>query len=133
MMKKQQNKRRKLIGIVTLIAILGGVLTMNWLNDERLNRERREQERAVIYLSNTYENIHKIKIIGIDKNLKTGSMNIATIVNSKYYISVTFMGGEIYTGVEQASKDNEEFLNRRKKAENKTTLSKDIEVIYKEK
>ncbi|HEL1255321.1 TPA: hypothetical protein TVN89_002055, partial [Streptococcus equi subsp. zooepidemicus] len=65
MMKKQQNKRRKLIGIVTLIAILGGVLTMNWLNDERLNRERREQERAVIYLSNTYENIHKIKIIGI--------------------------------------------------------------------
>ncbi|HEL1137393.1 TPA: hypothetical protein TVJ88_001936, partial [Streptococcus equi subsp. zooepidemicus] len=72
-MKKQQNKRRKLIGIVTLIAILGGVLTMNWLNDERLNRERREQERAVIYLSNTYENIHKIKIIGIDKNLKTGS------------------------------------------------------------
>ncbi|HEL0596648.1 TPA: hypothetical protein TUT17_000537, partial [Streptococcus equi subsp. zooepidemicus] len=66
MMNKQQNKRRKLIGIVTLIAILGGVLTMNWLNDERLNRERREQERAVIYLSNTYENIHKIKIIGID-------------------------------------------------------------------
>ncbi|HEK9073789.1 TPA: hypothetical protein SUB45_000792, partial [Streptococcus equi subsp. zooepidemicus] len=61
MMNKQQNKRRKLIGIVTLIAILGGVLTMNWLNDERLNRERREQERAVIYLSNTYENIHKIK------------------------------------------------------------------------
>ncbi|HEL0863733.1 TPA: hypothetical protein TU652_001997 [Streptococcus equi subsp. equi] len=60
-------------------------------------------------------------------------MNKATIVNSKYYISVTFMGGEIYTGVEQASKDNEEFLNRRKKAENKTTLSKDIEVIYKEK
>ncbi|HEL0817592.1 TPA: hypothetical protein TU266_002075, partial [Streptococcus equi subsp. zooepidemicus] len=56
-MNKQQNKRRKLIGIVTLIAILGGVLTMNWLNDERLNRERREQERAVIYLSNTYENI----------------------------------------------------------------------------
>ncbi|HEK9995588.1 TPA: hypothetical protein TVQ98_002056 [Streptococcus equi subsp. zooepidemicus] len=133
MMNKQQNKRRKLIGIVTLIAILGGVLTMNWLNDERLNRERREQERAVIYLSNTYENIHKIKIIGIDKNLKTGSMNIATIVNSKYYISVTFMGGEIYTGVEQASKDNEEFLNRRKKSENKTTVSKDIEVIYKEK
>ncbi|HFQ3425827.1 membrane protein [Streptococcus equi subsp. zooepidemicus Sz16] len=132
-MNKQQNKRRKLIGIVTLIAILGGVLTMNWLNDERLNRERREQERAVIYLSNTYENIHKIKIIGIDKNLKTGSMNIATIVNSKYYISVTFMGGEIYTGVEQASKDNEEFLNRRKKSENKTTVSKDIEVIYKEK
>ncbi|HEL0655265.1 TPA: hypothetical protein TUW49_000526 [Streptococcus equi subsp. zooepidemicus] len=133
MMNKQQNKRRKLIGIVTLIAILGGVLTMNWLNDERLNRERREQERAVIYLSNTYENIHKIEIIGIDKNLKTGSMNIATIVNSKYYISVTFMGGEIYTGVEQASKDNEEFLNRRKKSENKTTVSKDIEVIYKEK
>ncbi|HEL1172639.1 TPA: hypothetical protein TVL27_000758, partial [Streptococcus equi subsp. zooepidemicus] len=66
MMNKQQNKRRKLIGIVTLIAILGGVLTMNWLNDERLNRERREQERAVIYLSNTYENIHKIEIIGID-------------------------------------------------------------------
>lgn len=106
---------------------------MGWFNGEKLNRERREQERAVIYLSNTYENIHKIKIIGIDKNLKTGSMNIATIVNSKYYISVTFMGGEIYTGVEQASKDNEEFLNRRKKAENKTTLSKDIEVIYKEK
>ncbi|NGL84492.1 hypothetical protein [Streptococcus equi] len=127
------NKRRKLIGIVALITILGGILTMNWLNGERLNRERREQERAVIYLSNTYENIHKIKIIGIDKNLKTGSMNIATIVNSKYYISVTFMGGEIYTGVEQASKDNEEFFNRRKKAENKTTLSKDIEVIYKEK
>ncbi|HEL0613651.1 TPA: hypothetical protein TVN69_000691 [Streptococcus equi subsp. zooepidemicus] len=133
MMKKQQNKRRKLIGIVALITILGGIITMGWFNGEKLNRERREQERAVIYLSNTYENIHKIKIIGIDKNLKTGSMNIATIVNSKYYISVTFMGGEIYTGVEQASKDNEEFLNRRKKAENKTTLSKDIEVIYKEK
>lgn len=130
-MNKQQSKKRKLI--VILLIVLGGILTMGWFNGEKLNRERREQERAVIYLSNTYENIHKIKIIGIDKNLKTGSMNIATIVNSKYYISVTFMGGEIYTGVEQASKDNEEFLNRRKKAENKTTLSKDIEVIYKEK
>ncbi|HEL1222227.1 TPA: hypothetical protein TVN86_000806, partial [Streptococcus equi subsp. zooepidemicus] len=130
MMNKQQSKKRKLI--VILLIVLGGILTMGWFNGEKLNRERREQERAVIYLSNTYENIHKIKIIGIDKNLKTGSMNIATIVNSKYYISVTFMGGEIYTGVEQASKDNEEFLNRRKKAENKTTLSKDIEVIYKE-
>ncbi|HEK9152080.1 TPA: hypothetical protein SUC35_001952, partial [Streptococcus equi subsp. equi] len=58
-MKKQQSKRRKLIGIVALITILGGILTMNWFNDEKLNRERREQERAAIYLSNTYENIHK--------------------------------------------------------------------------
>ncbi|HEL1030317.1 TPA: hypothetical protein TVB54_001918, partial [Streptococcus equi subsp. equi] len=57
-MKKQQSKRRKLIGIVALITILGGILTMNWFNDEKLNRERREQERAAIYLSNTYENIH---------------------------------------------------------------------------
>ncbi|HEL0852350.1 TPA: hypothetical protein TU282_002070, partial [Streptococcus equi subsp. equi] len=55
-MKKQQSKRRKLIGIVALITILGGILTMNWFNDEKLNRERREQERAAIYFSNTYEN-----------------------------------------------------------------------------
>ncbi|HEL1318253.1 TPA: hypothetical protein TVS10_001922, partial [Streptococcus equi subsp. zooepidemicus] len=63
MMKKQQSKRRKLIGIVALIAILGGVITMNWLNDERLKKEYREQERIVKYVVSNYESIEKVEFI----------------------------------------------------------------------
>ncbi|HEL1312722.1 TPA: hypothetical protein TVS09_002000, partial [Streptococcus equi subsp. zooepidemicus] len=37
-MNKQQNKRRKLIGIVALITILGGIITMGWFNGDRDNK-----------------------------------------------------------------------------------------------
>ncbi|HEL1144996.1 TPA: hypothetical protein TVK10_001842, partial [Streptococcus equi subsp. zooepidemicus] len=50
-MNKQQSKQRKLIGIVTLIAILGGVLMMNWLNGEELKKKYKEQERIVKYVA----------------------------------------------------------------------------------
>lgn len=105
-MKKQQNKRRKLIGIVALIAILGGVITMNWLNDERLKKEkyRQEQDRVVKYIGEHIElgngqPITKIEFIEFQQNLSTGTWTITATVNDKYSIvfGEDYLGGEIET------------------------------------
>ncbi|HEL1310796.1 TPA: hypothetical protein TVR06_001917, partial [Streptococcus equi subsp. zooepidemicus] len=82
-MKKQQNKRRKLIGIVTLITILGGILTMNWLNGERLKKEYREQERIVKYVASNYEGIEKVEFIEFFHNNITGTYSFYAIINDK--------------------------------------------------
>ncbi|HEL1371819.1 TPA: hypothetical protein TVS18_001942, partial [Streptococcus equi subsp. zooepidemicus] len=94
MMKKQQSKRRKLIGIVALITILGGILTMNWLNDERLKKKkyRQEQDRVMKYIGEHIElcngqHIIKIECIEFQQNLSTGTWIITATVNDKYDIS----------------------------------------------
>ncbi|HEK9982928.1 TPA: hypothetical protein TT580_001703 [Streptococcus equi subsp. zooepidemicus] len=108
MMKKQQNKRRKLIGIVTLITILGGVITMNWLNDEELKKKkyRQEQDRVMKYIGEHIElcngqHIIKIECIEFQQNLSTGTWIITATVNDKYDISFAedYLGGELITAV----------------------------------
>lgn len=100
------NKRRKLIGIVALIAILGGVITMNWLNDERLKKEkyRQEQDRVVKYIGEHIElgndkPITKIEFIEFQQNLSTGTWRITATVNDRYDISFSLrgLGGELRT------------------------------------
>ncbi|HEL1158567.1 TPA: hypothetical protein TVK18_001947, partial [Streptococcus equi subsp. zooepidemicus] len=104
MMKKQLNKRRKLIGIVTLITILGGILTMNWLNGEELKKKkyRQEQDRVVKYIGEHIElgngqPITKIEFIEFQQNLSTGTWTITATVNDKYSIvfGEDYLGGEI--------------------------------------
>ncbi|HEL0165569.1 TPA: hypothetical protein TUO09_001995 [Streptococcus equi subsp. zooepidemicus] len=108
MMKKQQNKRRKLIGIVTLITILGGVITMNWLNDEELKKKkyRQEQDRVMKYIGEHIElcngqHIIKIECIEFQQNLSTGTWIITATVNDKYDISFAedYLRGELITAV----------------------------------
>ncbi|AEJ25218.1 hypothetical protein HKO46_06235 [Streptococcus equi subsp. zooepidemicus] len=108
MMKKQQNKRRKLIGIVALITILGGILTMNWLNDERLKKKkyRQEQDRVMKYIGEHIElcngqHIIKIECIEFQQNLSTGTWIITATVNDKYDISFAedYLRGELITAV----------------------------------
>ncbi|EQB23760.1 membrane protein [Streptococcus equi subsp. zooepidemicus Sz35] len=105
-MKKQLNKRRKLIGIVTLITILGGILTMNWLNGEELKKKkyRQEQDRVVKYIGEHIElgngqPITKIEFIEFQQNLSTGTWTITATVNDKYSIvfGEDYLGGEIET------------------------------------
>ncbi|HEL0744847.1 hypothetical protein KUF89_04720 [Streptococcus equi subsp. zooepidemicus] len=103
------NKRRKLIGIVALIAILGGVITMNWLNDERLKKEkyRQEQDRVVKYIGEYIElgngkPIIKIEFIEFQlETATTGTWSITAIVNDRYDISFAedYLGGELITAV----------------------------------
>ncbi|HEL0008605.1 TPA: hypothetical protein TUM56_001953 [Streptococcus equi subsp. zooepidemicus] len=106
MMKKQLNKRQKLIGIVTLITILGGILTMNWLNGEELKKKkyRQEQDRVVKYIGEHIElgngqPITKIEFIEFQQNLSTGTWTITATVNDKYSIvfGEDYLGGEIET------------------------------------
>ncbi|HEK9098400.1 TPA: hypothetical protein SUB15_001494 [Streptococcus equi subsp. zooepidemicus] len=108
MMKKQQSKRRKLIGIVTLITILGGILTMNWLNGEELKKKkyRQEQDRVVKYIGEHIElgngqHIIKIECIEFQQNLSTGTWTITATVNDKYDISFAedYLRGELITAV----------------------------------
>ncbi|HEL1314491.1 TPA: hypothetical protein TVS07_001825 [Streptococcus equi subsp. zooepidemicus] len=108
MMKKQQSKRRKLIGIVILITILGGILTMNWLNGEELKKKkyRQEQDRVVKYIGEHIElgngkPITKIEFIEFQQNLSTGTWTITATVNDKYDISFAedYLRGELITAV----------------------------------
>ncbi|HEL0066717.1 TPA: hypothetical protein TUD77_001057 [Streptococcus equi subsp. zooepidemicus] len=109
MMKKQQSKRRKLIGIVALITILGGILTMNWLNDERIKKEkyRQEQDRVGKYIGEHIElgngkPITKIEFIEFQlETATTGTWSITAIVNDRYDISFAedYLGGELITAV----------------------------------
>ncbi|HEL0757270.1 TPA: DUF1433 domain-containing protein [Streptococcus equi subsp. zooepidemicus] len=130
MMKKQQNKRRKLIGIVTLIAILGGVLTMNWLNDERLKKEYREQERIVKYVVSNYESIEKVEFIEFFHNNITGTYSFYAIINDKIKVDFTLWGlkGEIYVN-ELSSRNHGYFLKKLDTPNEKPDISQ-IEVKY---
>ncbi|MCD3429556.1 hypothetical protein KUF87_06205 [Streptococcus equi subsp. zooepidemicus] len=133
MMKKQQNKRRKLIGIVALIAILGGVITMNWLNDERLKKEkyRQEQDRVINYLVEHYElangdDIKTIEVTEFQQIKIVDFWSITTKVNGKYKISFTEdqLGEEI-----TASNYSPKEFKVQEDTDNKQNLS-DIELIY---
>ncbi|HEL0238303.1 TPA: hypothetical protein TU245_001490 [Streptococcus equi subsp. zooepidemicus] len=133
MMKKQQSKRRKLIGIVALIAILGGVITMNWLNDERLKKKkyRQEQDRVVKYIGEHIElgngqPITKIEFIEFQlETATTGTWSITAIVNEKYLIhfSEDRLGEEIRTSYYSPK----EFKQYSEKMRNNMT---NVETIY---
>ncbi|HEK9988371.1 TPA: hypothetical protein TVE77_001803 [Streptococcus equi subsp. zooepidemicus] len=133
MMKKQQSKRRKLIGIVALITILGGILTMNWLNDERIKKEkyRQEQDRVVKYIGEHIElgngkPITKIEFIEFQlETATTGTWSITAIVNEKYLIhfSEDRLGEEIRTSYYSPK----EFKQYSEKMRNNMT---NVETIY---
>ncbi|HEL0300327.1 TPA: hypothetical protein TUH97_000976 [Streptococcus equi subsp. zooepidemicus] len=133
MMKKQQSKRRKLIGIVTLITILGGMLTMNWLNDEELKKKkyRQEQDRVVKYIGEHIElcngqPITKIEFIEFQlETATTGTWSITAIVNEKYLIhfSEDRLGEEIRTSYYSPK----EFKQYSEKMRNNMT---NVETIY---
>ncbi|HEK9992694.1 TPA: hypothetical protein TT567_001778 [Streptococcus equi subsp. zooepidemicus] len=133
MMNKQQSKQRKLIGIVTLIAILGGVLTMNWLNGEELKKKkyRQEQDRVVKYIGEHIElcngqPITKIEFIEFQlETATTGTWSITTIVNEKYLIhfSEDRLGEEIRTSYYSPK----EFKQYSEKMRNNMT---NVETIY---
>ncbi|HEL1196718.1 TPA: hypothetical protein TVL25_001946 [Streptococcus equi subsp. zooepidemicus] len=127
------NKRRKLIGIVALIAILGGVITMNWLNDERLKKEkyRQEQDRVINYLVEHYElangdDIKTIEVTEFQQIKIVDFWSITTKVNGKYKISFTEdqLGEEIMT-----SNYSPKEFKVQEDTDNKQNLS-DIELIY---
>ncbi|HEL0165590.1 TPA: hypothetical protein TUM42_001889 [Streptococcus equi subsp. zooepidemicus] len=133
MMKKQQSKRRKLIGIVTLITILGGMLTMNWLNGEELKKKkyRQEQDRVVKYIGEHIElcngqPITKIEFIEFQlETATTGTWSITAIVNEKYLIhfSEDRLGEEIRTSYYSPK----EFKQYSEKMRNNMT---NVETIY---
>ncbi|WP_394350787.1 DUF1433 domain-containing protein [Streptococcus equi] len=129
-MKKQQSKRRKLIGIVALIAILGGVITMNWLNDERLKKEYREQERIVKYVVSNYESIEKVEFIEFFHNNITGTYSFYAIINDKIKVDFTLWGlkGEIYVN-ELSSRNHGHFLKKLDTPNKKPDIS-NIKIYY---
>ena len=132
-MNKRQNKRRKLIGIVALITILGGILTMNWLNDEELKKKkyRQEQDRVVKYIGEHIElgngqPITKIEFIEFQlETATTGTWSITAIVNEKYLIhfSEDRLGEEIRTSYYSPK----EFKQYSEKMRNNMT---NVETIY---
>ncbi|HEL0001855.1 TPA: hypothetical protein TUW63_000795 [Streptococcus equi subsp. zooepidemicus] len=133
MMKKQQNKRRKLIGIVALITILGGIITMGWFNGEELKKEkyRQEQDRVVKYIGEHIElgngqPITKIEFIEFQlETATTGTWSITAIVNEKYLIhfSEDRLGEEIRTSYYSPK----EFKQYSEKMRNNMT---NVETIY---
>ncbi|HEL0719368.1 TPA: hypothetical protein TUY07_001977, partial [Streptococcus equi subsp. zooepidemicus] len=87
------NKRRKLIGIVALVAILGGIITMGWFNGEELKKKkyRQEQDRVINYLVEHYElangdDIKMIEVTEFQQIKIVGYWRITTKVNNKYKI-----------------------------------------------
>ncbi|HEL1433672.1 TPA: hypothetical protein TVW96_001917, partial [Streptococcus equi subsp. equi] len=104
---KQHKNYWKLVSIAALIIILGGILTMNWLNGEELKKKkyRQEQDRVVKYIGEHIElcngqPITKIEFIEFQlETATTGTWSITTIVNEKYLIhfSEDRLGEEIRT------------------------------------
>ncbi|WP_373419100.1 hypothetical protein [Streptococcus equi] len=129
-MKKQQSKRRKLIGIVTLITILGGILTMNWLNGERLKKEYREQERIVKYVASNYEDIEKVEFIEFFHNNITGTYSFYAIINDKIKVDFTLWGlnGDIDVN-SLDSRNHGHFLKKLDKPNKKSDVS-NVKIYY---
>ncbi|QTC12968.1 membrane protein [Streptococcus equi subsp. zooepidemicus] len=130
-MNKQQSKKRKLI--VILLIVLGGILTMNWLNGEELKKKkyRQEQDRVVKYIGEHIElgngqPITKIEFIEFQlETATTGTWSITAIVNEKYLIhfSEDRLGEEIRTSYYSPK----EFKQYSEKMRNNMT---NVETIY---
>ena len=99
-MKKQQNKRRKLIGIVALITILGGVITMGWLNGDRDNKSEKnyyqvEKDLAMEIVSE-FEGVKEISFLSPVQSKETGYWGTTATINKtneiSYSFSMTFSG-----------------------------------------
>nr|WP_231153792.1 DUF1433 domain-containing protein [Streptococcus equi] len=130
MMNKQQSKQRKLIGIVTLIAILGGVLMMNWLNGEELKKKYKEQERIVKYVASNYEGIEKVEFIEFFHNNKTGTCSFYAIINDKIKVDFTLWGlnGDIDVN-SLDSRNHGHFLKKLDKHNKKSDIS-NVKIYY---
>ncbi|HEL7960348.1 TPA: hypothetical protein TU822_002018 [Streptococcus equi subsp. equi] len=130
---KQHKNYWKLVSIAALIIILGGILTMNWLNGEELKKKkyRQEQDRVVKYIGEHIElcngqPITKIEFIEFQlETATTGTWSITTIVNEKYLIhfSEDRLGEEIRTSYYSPK----EFKQYSEKMRNNMT---NVETIY---
>ncbi|HEK9319340.1 TPA: hypothetical protein SU450_001445 [Streptococcus equi subsp. equi] len=119
--------------MAALIIILGGILTMNWLNGEELKKKkyRQEQDRVVKYIGEHIElcngqPITKIEFIEFQlETATTGTWSITTIVNEKYLIhfSEDRLGEEIRTSYYSPK----EFKQYSEKMRNNMT---NVETIY---
>lgn len=106
---------------------------MNWLNDERLKKEkyRQEQDRVINYLVEHYElangdDIKTIEVTEFQQIKIVDFWSITTKVNGKYKISFTEdqLGEEIMT-----SNYSPKEFKVQEDTDNKQNLS-DIELIY---
>ncbi|WP_111678060.1 hypothetical protein [Streptococcus equi] len=100
MMNKQQSKRRKLIGIVALVAILGGIITMGWFNGDRDNKSENnyyqvEKDLAMEIISE-FEGVKEISFLSPVQSKETGYWGTTAIINKtneiSYSFSMTFSG-----------------------------------------
>ncbi|SQE95856.1 membrane protein [Streptococcus equi subsp. zooepidemicus] len=99
-MNKQQSKRRKLIGIVALVAILGGIITMGWFNGDRDNKSENnyyqvEKDLAMEIISE-FEGVKEISFLSPVQSKETGYWGTTAIINKtneiSYSFSMTFSG-----------------------------------------
>ncbi|QTC12269.1 hypothetical protein [Streptococcus equi] len=99
-MNKQQSKRRKLIGIVALVAILGGIITMGWFNGERDNKSENnyyqvEKDLAMEIISE-FEGVKEISFLSPVQSKETGYWGTTATINKtneiSYSFSMTFSG-----------------------------------------
>nr|WP_241003634.1 hypothetical protein [Streptococcus equi] len=99
-MNKQQNKRRKLIGIVALITILGGIITMGWFNGDRDNKSENnyyqvEKDLAMEIVSE-FEGVKEISFLSPVQSKETGYWGTTATINKtneiSYSFSMTFSG-----------------------------------------
>ncbi|HEK9073788.1 TPA: hypothetical protein TUW49_000528 [Streptococcus equi subsp. zooepidemicus] len=130
------NKRRKLIGIVALVAILGGIITMGWFNGEELKKKkyRQEQDRVINYLVEHYElangdDIKMIEVTEFQQIKIVGYWRITTKVNNKYKISFkeNKIGGEI-----RSSNYSPQEFKRREKVNHSQNAFNTKTMYYKE-
>ncbi|HEK9097282.1 hypothetical protein RIM63_04885 [Streptococcus equi subsp. zooepidemicus] len=100
MMNKQQSKRRKLIGIVALVAILGGIITMGWFNGDRDNKSENnyyqvEKDLAMEIISE-FEGVKEISFLSPVQSKETGYWGTTATINKtneiSYSFSMTFSG-----------------------------------------
>lgn len=87
---------KKTVAVLTMLMILiiGGCSIMNKKDNsisqyslEEREKIKKEQDRMVKYVYNSYENIKKIEFTSFDKNISTGTWSSNAIVNDTIYVT----------------------------------------------
>ncbi|HEK9351070.1 TPA: hypothetical protein TU747_001868, partial [Streptococcus equi subsp. equi] len=97
---KQHKNYWKLVSIAALIIILGGILTMNWLNGDRDNKGENnyyqvEKDLAMEIVSE-FEGVKEISFLSPVQSKETGYWGTTATINKtneiSYSFSMTFSG-----------------------------------------
>ncbi|WP_228064073.1 DUF1433 domain-containing protein [Streptococcus acidominimus] len=86
---------KKILALLTIIILfVGGCSMMNNKDDstsqyslEEREKIKKEQDRMVKYVHNSYENIKKIEFTSFDKNISTGTWSSNAIINDTIYVT----------------------------------------------